>query len=133
MINFCFVLRMSSQGWYPLEKKILILRRIRPVNRFLFGEPTGEFSIPRRREELLKVKDYCLEIGAPNIKSGEDVMTKYNRWKQALAEKVKRGKKTGSAGNQDFNEAERLIHAIINENPCTRNSKAKVRLPYPRK
>ena len=108
---------------FPTDIKVRILLRIRPVNRILFGTLTPEYNIARRRNEWAKVLKYCQEeINAPDINSVSDIKTKFQSWKKALAQKVKRTKTTGSEGGQDFSEAERLLHAILNENPCTKRS-----------
>ena len=65
-----------------------------------------------------KCMEYCKSISAPEITSWDDIKTKFGRWKQNLSNKIERRKKTGAPRADDFDEAELLISAIINENPC---------------
>ena len=104
---------------YPLEKKVKILTRMRPVARFLFGKLKNNVNTDtQRKHESAQLLEYCKSISAPEITSWDDIKTKFGRWKQNLSNKIERRKKTGAPRADDFDEAELLISAIINENPC---------------
>ena len=103
---------------YPIKFKVKITDRIRPVARILLGPITKEYTDAMKKDEWLKVKKYCDQIGAPGITSAADIKKKWSQWKQTLAQKIERKSKTGAAGEEDFNEAELTINAIIKENTC---------------
>ena len=103
---------------YPLEQKVKILTRIRPVARFLFGKLNNEYTDSQRKHESKQLLEYCKSISAPEISSWDDIKTKFGRWKQNLSNKIERRKKTGAPRADNFDEAELIISAIINENPC---------------
>ena len=114
LISFFFF----SSMMYPLHFKIKILDRIRPVARLLFGPLNNEYTIDKKRDEFIKVVNYCKEIKAPQITSDVHIKNKWSQWKQDLSKKVERKSKTGAPRGEDFNEAELTINAIIKENPC---------------
>ena len=107
---------------FPRHIKAKIVTRIRPVARILFGKLNNDYTDIMRKAEWKKVFEYCETLNAPEIKSIQDVKDKFQRWKQSLAQKIERKKKTGAPRGEDYDESELVITAIINENPCLQKS-----------
>ena len=117
----------SKRQYFPQDKKVQILTRIRASNLVLFGPFTKTITPKRRQEEEQRLLAFCIQIGAPNITAIEHIYRHFNTWKRNIKEMIaRRQKKTGIGKQRPIKEADEILYAIIKENPAIDDCKVSV-------